>query len=53
MEKRKPITGAHTTKCGPDTSLVNAKDTQLRQASKRSSHTKIRRKHTYKPRQCC
>jgi hypothetical protein len=43
----------HTTKCGPGTSLVNAKDTQLRLESRRSSHTKTRRKLTYKPRQHC
>jgi hypothetical protein len=50
---QKLIIGAHTTRCGPDTSLVNAKDTQSKQQSRRNNPTKTKRRHIYKPRQHC
>jgi hypothetical protein len=51
MGERKPVTGAHTTRCGLDTSLVNAKDTLSGQTSRRNNPRKTKRKHTYRSRQ--
>jgi len=53
IEIRKLIIGAHTTRCGLDTSLVNAKDIQSEQQSRRNNPTKTKRRHVYRPRQHC